>query len=116
MKFPGFKEFDTRIGTLTEVIAYLRSEHSLNLKELVTGLRRLSFLDNFDAFRVTVTIPAGAEVGIENKLRGSIPTDRYLTRGNGAEIIDGGSAWTATHVFLKNSGASDATVTVIFFK
>lgn len=116
MKFPGFRQFNPRTPSLEKIVEYLRVEMNSNLVELVTGLANLRFLDNFESFRVTVEIPAGAEVGIENKLRNAIPTDRLFVRGNSSEVVDGDTAWTMTHVYLKNTGASSATVTVLFFK
>jgi len=116
MKFPGFKEFDSRIPSLTQIFDYLRIEHTANLKELVTGLNRLTLDENFLSFTVSVEIPAGQETAIENKLRGSIPSHRIITRSNVAEIVDGATAWTKEFVYLKNLGATNAQVTVIFLK
>lgn len=116
MKFPGFKQFGPRLPNLEKVVEYLRVEMNANLLELTTGLANLRFLDNFESFRVTVEIPAGAEVGIENKLRNGIPTDRLFVRANSNSVVDGDTEWTMTHVYLKNTGASSAKVTVLFFK
>jgi len=116
VKFPGFKEFDGIGQTLNDALKYLRVEHTVNLKELVTGLRRLTFLENFQSFRVTVEIPATSEVAIENKIRDAIPTDRVIVRANNSSVVDGDTAWTKEHVYLKNTSATPATVTVIFFK
>ena len=116
MKIADFREFGERIPTLEQVISYLKSEHSLNLKILITAFRRLSFDDNFESFEVTVTIPAGAEIGIENKIRNAIPSKRIIVRSNISDITDGATAWNLSHVYLRNNAGTDATLTVIFFK
>lgn len=88
------------------------------LKDLEVGLKKLDFENNFSSFEVTVTIPATSELKIENTLRtGKIPSKRLIVRqtGGGA-IIDGTSAWTKDALYLYNTGASPATVTVIFLE
>lgn len=117
MKFPAFKEYANRVPNLNQVVDYLTIEHTANLKELITGLRNLDFLNNFSSFRATVTIPAGAEIGIENRIRGGIvPSDRIIVRSNSHEIVDGDTPWTKEFVYMKNLGAADATVTIVFLK
>lgn len=116
MKIPDFKEFGNRLPTVESVLDYLKIEHTLNLRELINGLKRLDFLNNFESFEVTVTIPAGAELGIENKLRNAIPSKRIIVRSNVSDITDGSNEWTRQYVFLKNNSASEATLTVVFLK
>ncbi len=116
MRLPSLRTFSVARATLEQVVHYLVNEHSSNLSDILNSLRRISFTDNFDSFRVTVTIAAGAELGIENKLRGTIPTDRIIVRSTGHEIVDGDSAWTTDYVYLKNQGASAVTATVVFLR
>lgn len=120
MKFMAFKEFRGFLdSTAKDVIEYLSKDLRKILRELQIGLTRLKFTDNFDAFKVEVTIPAGEELAIRNELRsGEIPTEKIILRGkSGAEsVTDGDTEWTRNFVYLKNQGASDATVTVVFLR
>lgn len=114
MKIPSFKFF---AGGVDQVLDYLKIEHALNLRELITALGKLRFTENFECFKVSVTIPASSEVAIDNKLRPkAIPTERLIVRGNSGSIVDGDTAWTENHVYMKNLAASSATVTIIFLK
>lgn len=113
-KFSGFRKF--RLGrTLDEVIDFLQSGLALSFSELQTGLQSLNFADNFDSFEVTVTIPAGSEIAIPNKL-GAIPTKRIIVRSNSISIIDGTATWTNTFVFIRNVGVTEAKATIIFLR
>lgn len=116
MKFLSFKKFESAGNTLERVLNFLKVDLEQNLTDLFTGLKRLNFTDNFESFEATVIIPPGQEVGIENKLRGGIPTGRLILRSNVAEIMDGDTLWSKQYVYLKNTGASEATVTVVFMK
>lgn len=92
------------------------------LKALSTGLLKIDFKQNFQSFTVeNISIPAGVEVSIANQFRtaypGNIPSGRIITRQQGdANIIDGLTSWTDSHVYLRNPSANDAVVTVLFFK
>jgi len=103
-------------------IKYLEVDLWSWLRELSTGLLKIDFQDNFQAFIVeNVSIKAGQEVPISNQFQtsypGVIPSGRIITRQKGdANIIDGDSAWTATQLYLKNPSANDATISVLFFK
>lgn len=112
MKIPSLKEF---MGGAADLVNYLKIDHNGNLKELAQVLRRLTFEDNFNSFIVTLTIPAASEIGIENKI-GVIPSKRFIVRSTSYEITDGASAWTSKHVYMKNHGAAEATVTILFVK
>ena len=122
MRFTQFKEFkeaDPNTGTLETVISYLFADMPKTLRELSYGLTKLTFADNFESFKVSVTIPATSELAIRNQLRsGQIPTERIIVRGkSGAEnVVDGDTDWTKQFVYLKNVGASAATVTVLFIR
>lgn len=101
------------------VLLYLQSTLWAWFKDVTSGLRRLTFGDNFQSFEVTVTIQAGAQATIVNGFTGvipsAIPTKRIIVRqtGNGV-ITDGPQAWTADFVYLTNNGAGPVTITVIF--
>lgn len=92
------------------------------LKSLSTGLLKIDFKQNFQSFTVeNIAIPAGVEVSIPNQFRtaypGNIPSGRIIIRQQGdANIIDGLTEWTDSHVYLRNPSANDAVVTVLFFK
>lgn len=116
MKIPDFKDFGERLPTLENVLQYLKVEHTLNLRELITGLKKLDFQFNFESFEVTVTIPAGEELAIENKLRNAIPSKRLIVRSNVADITDGDVEWSKQFVTLKNNSGTDATLTVVFLR
>lgn len=114
MKLASLKEFIG--GSLSEVVRYLTSENNSNLKELRTVLGNLSLNDNFSSFEVSVVIPATSEVGIENKLRGQIPSKRIIVRSDSADVVDGATAWDKNFVYMRNLGATAATVTIVFLK
>ena len=92
------------------------------LKELSNGILKIDFVQNFQSFTVNnLSIPAGVEVSIPNQFRtaypGIIPSGRIIVRQQGdANIIDGLTEWTASHVYLRNPSANDAVISVIFFK
>ena len=92
------------------------------LKALSTGILKIDFQQNFQAFMVSnVRILAGQEIAIPNQFRasypGTIPTMRIIVRQQGdANIIDGPTTWSATHLYLLNPSLNDATVSVLFFK
>ncbi|VVB80742.1 Uncharacterised protein [uncultured archaeon] len=91
------------------------------LRDLMVGLFKITFKENFQSFTVQLTILAGTEVGIANQfslsLPGTIPSGRLITRQKGnAVILDGDTPWTTDTVYLKNPSANDATITVIFFR
>jgi hypothetical protein len=116
MKFFGFKEFrQDRSLTLDDLIEYLSIDLKSSLRELTTGLRKLTFDDNFESFEVDVTIPAGTELAIRNELK-SIPTRRIILATNlgGLDVYDGDTEWTTDFLYLTNSGASTAQMKVVF--
>lgn len=112
MKFIGFKEFRFR-SDLGSVVEYLSIELKKILRDLQLGLNELSFQDNFKSFTTTVEIGAGVEVAIRHDLR-VVPRYRVILRSNSHEITDGDTPWDVNFVFLKNNGASSASVTVVF--
>lgn len=103
-------------------IGYLEVNLWSWLKDLSTGLLKIDFEQNFQAFIVkNVRIPAGEEVSVSNQFQksypGIIPSGRIIIRQQGdANIIDGTQVWTKTHLYLRNPSANDATISVLFFK
>lgn len=123
MKTPQLREFrpfsTQKEELVSETAKYLSVDLVRTLKDLMVTLRNLSFGDNFDSFTETVTIDAGQELAIRNKLpSGLIPTSRIILRGGeGAEsIVDGTTAWDQNYVYLKNVGASQVEVKVAFLR
>lgn len=117
MKFGAFKEFRNILNNIDEVINYLRVDLTKTLRELGLGLNRLKFTENFESFKVTVTIPATSELAIQNKLRSrDVPSERIVVRSDSHEVVDGDTEWNQNFVYLKNTGSAAATLTVIFLK
>ena len=86
------------------------------IKELATGLTRLSFMDNFESFEKTVTIPATSVLQIRNELT-FIPSKRIITRKDVAgDISDSTLPWTSNYVYLENHGANPVTLNVTFMR
>ena len=118
MKFPGFREFKINVFkdiTSEDIVKYLSVDLVYSLRELTLGLRRLTFTENFQSFKITVTIAAGSETAIRNELD-TIPTGRIILKSTSGDIVDGDTADNLNFVFLKNAGASSATVTAIFIR
>ena len=114
MRFFILKEF--RGGSVEE---YLRNSFTSVLRNLQTGLSQLDFLENFKSFQVeNLALASGVEVSTENRLgSGEIPRTRLIVKQDGGgAIIDGDTAWTNDFVYLKNTGATAATATIIFFR
>jgi hypothetical protein len=120
MIFSAFKEFKLEVmKNWQDAAAYLQNELGATLRELRVGLYRLRFDENFTCFVTTVTIPAGEELAIRNQLKdSSIPSWwlRLRTDEPGLLVCDGPTVWTNQYVYLKNTSASTAVVTVAFFK
>ena len=86
------------------------------IKELSTGLRRLTFESNFESFEVNVEIPTTSEFGVRNQL--TFRPTKYIIvsqSGNGL-ITKGPTEWTDNNLYLYNNGASDVEATIIFFR
>lgn len=86
------------------------------IRELSTGLRKLTIDENMDAFVVEdLTIAANSEVSVGNKLT-YIPKHYIITSQKGnALITKGDTTWTKRTLYLKNNDlTNDATVTVVF--
>jgi hypothetical protein len=111
-----------KLTNRSSYIEYLEVKLWSWLKELTTGLLKIDFEQNFQAFIVRdLVIKAGEEVAISNQFDkvypGLIPSGRIIIRQQGdANIIDGVKPWTTTHLYLQNPSLNDATVSVFFFK
>lgn len=120
MKFIAFKEFRETIDVTKDRIAeYLRIDLKKILRDLQTGLTKLSFEDNFVSFKKEVTIAASSELAIRNEFRdGTVPSQRIIIKGStgAGSIVDGDTQWDQNFVYLKNTSGSTVTATVIFLK
>lgn len=117
MRFSGFRKFTLPpVNSAGELARYLTVELGSIFTQLFLGLHKLKLEDNFEHFQVELTIPAASELEIRNELRDVIPSRRLIVRGNGVGIADGDAVWTKDFVYLKNTSASSATFTVMFFK
>lgn len=111
-----------KLGGPFNIKKYLIADLWGFLKEVVSGLNKLTFAENFESFTVSgLFIKAGTEVSIPNGLQrtfgGGVPSGYIVVRSSGGNsIIDGDTAWSASNVYLKNIGSNDATITVIFFR
>lgn len=114
MKIPRPKKL--RIGrTAEEVLQYLEVHLANTLQDITTALANLTLKDNFKSYTASVTIGAGQEIAVQHNL-GDIPTGKLIVRQNVAGIVDGDTAWTKDYIYLKNTGASTATATVVILR
>lgn len=113
-KFSGFRTLKTA-GTLGDVITYLSTQLAITLRELQSGLFKLSLSDNFESQTLQVTIPSGATSTYTHNL-GSIPSGRLIVKANGSTIDDSDTPWTKETVYFRNSGAATITATIILLK
>lgn len=114
MKFRSFREF--RQGPRADVAKYLAVDLTSTFRDLFAGLTKLTFEDNFESFETEVTIGAGSEELIPNRLD-TVPTRRIFLRHSGDPgVVDGDTEWDLNFVSLKNVGSSSATLTVVFMR
>lgn len=103
------------------VLQYLQTSLWAWFKDVVVGLRRLTFVDNFQSFQVTdLFIVSGTEAKIPNGFQGivpnAIPTQRIIVRQLGNSVVtDGPTPWDANFVYLSNAGPVNVMITVIFY-
>jgi hypothetical protein len=117
MKFSSFKEFRGAFkNSIEDVAKYLSVDITKILRELSNGLSNITFSDNFESFEVIVTIAASSELAIRNELRGKTPSKRIIVRGSDGvqNIVDGDTQWTESYVYMKNTGLSPVSVTLVF--
>ena len=114
MKFLNFKLFRTG-SSLDDVIQYLSVDLSNGLRDIYTGLTKLSFNDNFQSFRADISFTGAQEVTIRHNL-GATPSSRIIVRSTASDIVDGDTAWNENYVYMKKTGAGAATATVLFLR
>ncbi len=85
------------------------------MRELSTGLLRLSFEDNFESFEKTITLTAGQELEIRNELS-FIPSKYIIYNQSGNGLITKESEWTKNLLYLTNNGAVSVSATVTFMR
>jgi hypothetical protein len=87
------------------------------LKELSVGLRDLTFTDNFHSFEWSGTIVASET---NYKIRHSLqltPSKYIIVHQTGNAVVTAGSTlWDSNYVYMTNNTATDAVLTIIFFK
>ena len=84
------------------------------VKELMVGLRALTFADNFESFEIDVTIDAGAELSVRNQLLLK-PTRVIIEGQTGNGLITKGT-WNDSYLIMKNNGAETVTAKLLFLK
>lgn len=99
-----------------DVQDYLKSVLSGSLEDLINGLSKLTFRDNFIQTQVDVSLEASEEKAIAHYL-GVVPAGRLIFRNSGALLLDATTSpddkfW----YFVNTSGSDAATATVIFFR
>jgi hypothetical protein len=129
MKFGSFKEFRNDSSEIGEIVSYLRNELASSLRELTSGLKRLTFANNIQSFTTTVIdLAPQAEAIIQNQLIDNrtrvIPSGYLLIKsksGNDSNgnplvnnvpvnIVVGDTQWTTDYLYLKNVGSQNATL------
>ncbi len=119
MKLNSFKEFRQSQG-LDGVVPWLATELAGILRELRTGLPKITFLENFESFEVQdLAIPAASEVRIRNQSRSFVPSRWIVTRKNegGIYVCEGDQEWNENYLYLKNVHATEAAlITVLFLR
>lgn len=87
------------------------------VKELSVGLRKLTFSENFDSFEWSGTLTSSVtNYAIRHSLT-TIPTKYIIVRQTGNAIVTSGSTeWDGNFVYMTNNTATNAIVTIIFFK
>ena len=104
-----------KLSSNLNVAPYLQNELWAWMKDVVTGLIRLNFVENFQSQRTNnITIDAGQEARITNTLP-FIPSARIIVRQTGNGLVTDG-VWDIQILRLINNGAVPVTISVIFFK
>ena len=120
MKFFKLRDFEYKPTTsLKDIGVYLTRDLLAGLRELSVGLGFLTFEENFTSFVEELTILAGQELPIRNRLRAATPTKWLRVRCNeaGLSVCDGGTQWSTDFIYLKNTHPTDtATLTVVFLR
>lgn len=86
------------------------------IRELTTGLRRLTFDDNMESFSTELEIAANTEKEVRNELT-SVPSYVIINTSGNALVTKGDTADTTNFVYLKNHDSTNsATVKAVWFK
>ena len=85
------------------------------VKGLSTGLRKLSFADNFDSYEKDLTIPATSTVTTRNNFT-FIPSRYIILSQEGGGVITKGTTWDANYISFANAGSSDSIVKIVIMR
>jgi len=87
------------------------------IRQLSSGLYKLSFKDNFESFTVeNVQIPSNTEISIQNKLT-FVPKQYIITAQIGNSLVTkGDKEWTKNSLYFKNNGIDDVTLNILFLR
>lgn len=113
MKFLGLRRFYGR--TLDDALKYVRVDIHKAFEDLVLGLKKLSFADNFSSFTVDVTIAAGTTTKIINRHRTQSIYWFPVRISGDARLIEDGEP-TADYLFIKNASTTSTTATLLVIK
>ena len=104
-----------KLSSSTNIANYLQNELWAWMKDISTGLIRLTFLDNFQSQRFeNITIGPGDTARLTNTLP-FVPSARIIVRQTGNGLVTDGD-WDIQILRLINNGAVPVTISVIFFK
>lgn len=104
-----------KLPSSSNIAGYLQNDLWSWMKDISSGLVRLSFLDNFQSLRVdNLVIGASDEARITNTLP-FIPSARIIVRQTGNGLVTDG-VWDIQILRLINNGLVPVTISVIFFK
>jgi len=85
-------------------------------KKLMAGLTKLNFEDNVEhQLLEDKVIIAGSTVSIENKLT-FIPSKYIIVSQEGNGLVTKTGTWTNKTMYLKNNGAQNVTISVLFMR
>ena len=113
MRFRGFRKF---VGRESNIVKFLTGELHTCLKDLFSGLERLSFEDNFQSFEASVKLQSGEEGRVNNPLPVA-PSKMIVTRLKGNGVVgEGTGAWNNSQVTVLNHGPSTVTATILFLR
>ena len=104
--------------TFEDLKTYFFTQINASLRDLSIVMENLTFEDNFTSFLWTGTLAAGAEAKIKNALGLKVKPSKWIVvrLSGGFGLVEGPTAWTTDYVYLKNSGATTLTATVVFLK
>lgn len=85
------------------------------VKELIVGLNKLDFNNNFESFEKEITIAPSTVAEIRNELT-FIPNKRIIIKQNvEAAISDSSTKWTNDFVYLENHNGSNTVILKVIF-